>query len=102
MTNSLLSPKQAAAELQMTLKTLRGHVADGTIAYVITGRGKKRPRYAFAPEDLEAYRSHQRRRNLPCQPTGRAAQRSMSSIFATNVVGFSARREKLQSGKLTK
>jgi len=53
---ALLSPKAAALDLEISVKTLRGHVADGSIAFIIVGRGKKRPRIAFDLPDIEAFK----------------------------------------------
>mgnify|MGYP000533564334 CR=1 FL=1 len=67
---SLLSPDEAAAGLRISRKTLRGHVKDGTLRYVIIGRGTKRPRIAFTPADRAEFEDRQRRRNAPCPSTG--------------------------------
>jgi hypothetical protein len=101
---TLLSPTEAAAELKITLKTLRGHVADGSIAFVITGRGKKRPRYAFAKVDLDAFEEARRRRRLPaegrkqCRSTAREALNSTVTTSGGEVVAFSALRARQTNG----
>lgn len=93
----LLTPAQAAKALTIKPRTLREHVKDGTITYVITGRGKKRPRIAFAQSDLDAFEEDRRRRNLPivetrepsCPSTGRAKAHSIITTSGSTVVAFS-------------
>jgi hypothetical protein len=41
----MLSTKQAAHELGVSVQTLRGHARDENISVVIAGRGKKRPAF---------------------------------------------------------
>lgn len=102
MTALLLSPKKAAAKLDMTLKMLREHRKDGTIECVIIGRGKKRPRYAFAPSHLEDFIERQTTRNAPCQSTGRKATPSTTTTSRSEVIGFLQRREKLLAARHSK
>lgn len=65
---ALLSPQAAAAELNMSVKTLRGHVRDGSLAYIETGLGSKRARMRFAREDLDEFIAAQSRGPEPAKP----------------------------------
>jgi excisionase family DNA binding protein len=51
----LRTPREAAAHLRCSPKTLRRHVEAGTLRYVDIGNGKKRPRYMFTDDDLAAF-----------------------------------------------
>lgn len=82
----LLTPKEAAARLAITVDHLAGLVADGEIAYIFVGRGEKRPRRRFAEEDLDAFIERRRRREV--SPPSIPKSRRTNSM----VVGFSALR----------
>lgn len=56
---ALLSTIEAAAELKISVKTLRGHVKDGAIRYIVTGRGTKRLMIAFDPADILLFQYEQ-------------------------------------------
>src|SRR5262245_1416277 len=103
MSNSLLSTREAAEKLGMSLKTLRGHVQDGAIRYIVTGRGKKRPGIAFDPADLEAFTEQRRRTKVvtPCPSTNTKPRPSGNSTLNSTVTAFTAvprpgRNEKLR------
>jgi excisionase family DNA binding protein len=61
---ALMSPKDAAARLVISVKTLMGHVRDGSIRFVNVGRGDRRPRYAFSDSDLAEFEAKRSRRNI--------------------------------------
>ncbi len=50
----LLGLAEVAAWLRISDKQLRGHIRDGTLAFVNVGRGT-RPCYRFWPEDVRAF-----------------------------------------------
>jgi hypothetical protein len=52
----------AAKILRMHVKTLRIHVADGTISFIQKGTGTERARRIFTPTDLLEFYAGQRRR----------------------------------------
>lgn len=97
---ALLTPKDAAAALNMSVKTLRGHVADGNIRYIVIGRGRKRPNIAFDDSDIAEFKDHQRRRRAPlCLSTRQKTHRSTATTSSSEVVAFMAQLEQLQSAK---
>jgi hypothetical protein len=63
MTTRLLRPHEVAERLGCTVKTLFGHIRDGSLRYVNVGRGDIRPRYMFAESDLAEFEEVRRRRN---------------------------------------
>ena len=48
----LLTMKEAANRLCISVKTLRGHIRNGRLRYVNVGLGEFRPRYRFEESDL--------------------------------------------------
>jgi hypothetical protein len=58
--NKLFSATEAAQRLGISIKTLRGHVNDGSLPKVITGRGRVRPGYGFHEDDLERFERDRR------------------------------------------
>jgi hypothetical protein len=56
----LLSAKVVAARLGISIKTLRGHVRDGSLRYVNVGRGDVRPRYRFTEQDVVEFEQARR------------------------------------------
>src|SRR5262245_4120187 len=51
----LLTAAQAAARLNISIKTLNGHVAVGALKYVAIGHGTKRQRKMFADADINEF-----------------------------------------------
>ena len=98
----LMSPADAAKALDISPRALREHVKDGTITFVITGRGKKRPRIKFGARDLEEFEEDRRLRNAPpgsepCQSIGPSTRGSTSTTSNSNVVAFTALRARRTS-----
>jgi excisionase family DNA binding protein len=58
MSPRIISPREAAAALGISIKTLRGHVKDGTIRYIAIGRGRKRPHIGFTRRISTNSRKH--------------------------------------------
>jgi hypothetical protein len=82
---ALLTPKQAAQRLQVSIETLRGFVNDGALAFINMGRGAKKKRMAFDPIDIEEFLRNRKRRLAPCPPsTGRKARNSITSISGSS------------------
>jgi excisionase family DNA binding protein len=84
--DELLTPREAAAKLRCSIKTLNGHVASGELRYVQIGQGKKRPRRRFTRSDLEALIQHQTREESLClssKTVGRHTRRFFGSTKAT-------------------
>jgi hypothetical protein len=102
MRDGLYSLAEAAAYLTIAVRTLRGHVKDGTISYVVTGRGKKRPAYAFAQADLDAFEEQRRRRRIPivsraCPSSGRPAASTTITTSGSGVIAFTELRARRAS-----
>ena len=78
-----MTPAEAAAHLRISVKTLRGHVRDGSIRYIMTGRGAKRPGKAFAMADLTEFEERRRRRDAPVTERGKPSvfKRKGSRVF---------------------
>lgn len=96
--DSLLTPKQAADRLTITVDQLSGLVQDGEITYINVGRGKKRPRRRYTIPDLDDFEERRRRREA-CQFTRPKSRPSISTISKSEVVGFTARRNALLEKK---
>ena len=54
----------AAKILRMHVKTLRIHIADGSVGFIQKGTGTERPRRIFTPNDLIRFYAGQRRREI--------------------------------------
>jgi predicted site-specific integrase-resolvase len=92
-----LSPAQAALELGISVKTLRGHVEDGTLTFINIGRGKKYRRMAFDPADLEDFKL--RRKETLCPSTSTKTRLSTTTTSGSKVIGFMARLNALTNEK---
>jgi excisionase family DNA binding protein len=92
-----LSPAQAAQELGISIKTLRGHVEDGSLPFINIGRGKKYRRMAFDPADLEDFKL--RRKETICPSTSIRTRPSTTTTSGSKVIGFMARLSALTAEK---
>jgi hypothetical protein len=92
MSTLLLSPKIAACQLGISVKTLIGHVDDGEIRYINVGRGTKKIRRMFTGIDLEEFIERRAQRDMPCQSTGRKNHRTTNMTSSTAAIGFTAQR----------
>jgi excisionase family DNA binding protein len=96
----LLSPREAAKALNISVDTLRDHVAQGSIRYVQIGASKRRPRKAFTPGDLEEFITNQTRRSAAlCPSTKIRARHSGSMTSSAEVVAFAAQLRQETEGK---
>jgi excisionase family DNA binding protein len=57
----LFTVREAAAELRISLSTLKRHMARGHIGYIQIGFGKKREHARLSRADLDAFEEQQRR-----------------------------------------
>jgi hypothetical protein len=90
----LRTAAQAAAKLNMSVKTLTGHVASGALGYVIIGHGKKRPRKRFTDSDLDAFIANQTRKDSPsCLSTKSRARHTGTSTSSGTVIDFTGPRK---------
>ncbi len=76
---ALLTLDQAAAYLNITDDQVAAFVADGTLDYINVGRGKKRPRYRFTKQDLDAFIERRRQKEVACLSTSKRSPRSTTS-----------------------
>jgi hypothetical protein len=101
--DGLLLPPQAADKLNVTIEQLMGFVLDGELRYVNTGRGKKRPRYAFTDVDINELIERRQTREVPCPSTSQKSPRRFSgSTSKSVVVGFTAQRAARLAAKRNK
>jgi hypothetical protein len=100
--DGLRTSAEAAARLGCSIKTLNGHIASGTLGYVITGHGTKRPRRMFTDGDLTAFIEAQTRKDPPCRSTASRARHSGTSISSGEVVAFTARPKQRPGAKRRK
>lgn len=91
----LLTPKEAAARLAITVNQLHQLVSDGEIAYINVGRGNKNPHRRFTEADIEDFIERHRRREV-CLPPTRNVRRRSSSISDMGFPSFTA----LQAARL--
>jgi|GEM_PF-4255169 len=79
--DTLRTPKYAAARLGCSPKMLTAYVRTGTIRYIEVGQGVKRPRRMFTDAYLDEFIAHQTKRATPLsQPIGTAVTRSIRTI----------------------
>jgi hypothetical protein len=89
--DGLLTPKQAAADIGISVKTLTGHANDGEIRYINVGRGKKKTRRMYDPNDIKEFKERRARREVPqCQSTATRKARSTTTISDSKVIAFTA------------
>ncbi|WP_420712639.1 helix-turn-helix domain-containing protein [Ancylobacter sp. SL191] len=84
----LLTPKEAAEALRISVKTLFDHVEQGRLRYIRVGAGLKRPRRMFSNDDLDEFIERQRRQDAPCRSTNRKGPRSTTTTSRSVVVAF--------------
>lgn len=84
----LLTPRETAAMLRISVDTLDGIVADGDLVFVNVGRGVSKPRRMFARSDIDGL-IERRKRRRPCistsEPTRKSGRRKSGSM-ASNIV----------------
>jgi excisionase family DNA binding protein len=90
--NALRTPREAAARLRCSVKTLHEHVAAGRLRYVAIGQGRKRPRKMFTDSDLDAFIENSTRKEVNCLSTRTTSGPvSTATISKSTVIAFSAR-----------
>jgi excisionase family DNA binding protein len=96
--SKLLTMNEAATQLGISTRTLRGHVKMGEIAYIALGHGVKRVRRMFDESDLEAFKER-RRRVDPCPSISPKTRRSSTSTSGGQVSDFTALRNARRAAK---
>lgn len=87
----LLTPRDTAERLQVSIDQLRGFVHDGELRYVNLGRGRKKPRMMFTEGDITEFIARRTRRHVECPSTNRSAHHILPSTSKSKVIGFTAR-----------
>ncbi|NTG85812.1 helix-turn-helix domain-containing protein [Agrobacterium rhizogenes] len=77
----LMTVKETAEMLAVSVSTLRELVRVGEIAYIQKGRGSERQHMSFHPQDIEDYIKRSRVRQ--CPSIGQATVRTTTSISAS-------------------
>lgn len=97
----LITSKEAAERLGISVKTLMGHVHDGSLPYINIGRSMKRPSYAFAVSDIEEFKEARRCRDTGplLHATNRKTVNFTSAISNSVGIGFTALREQRAAAK---
>jgi excisionase family DNA binding protein len=90
MTSDLMTPREAAAQLRVSIKTLRLLVADGDLAYVNVGRGRIKGRMMFTAAALAEFVARRTQRSPPVFVT---PPRSKHPDISPEVSDFLRRRE---------
>ena len=97
----LLTHDEAAARLDVSDKTLRALVRDGSLRFITIGKGKQRPTYRFAPADLDRFIEQQSKQEAASWPSikTRAHRPSTSTSSSSKVIAIADRLRSAASGK---
>src|SRR5262245_19927305 len=77
---------QAAAKLNCSIKTLKGHVKLGDLKYVVIGHGSERPRKMFTVADLDQFIANQTREEAPSWPSSKTRARHTGDLTSNSKV----------------
>jgi excisionase family DNA binding protein len=92
----LRTPKEVAAQLGCSLRTLRVHVQSGALRYINVGNGKKRERRMFAESDVDAFIYQQSRKKTSDTPLNATHRNSTGTNWVPTGGGFlEQRRERI-------
>ncbi|WP_353703632.1 helix-turn-helix domain-containing protein [Bradyrhizobium sp. INPA03-11B] len=97
---TLLRPREVAARLGVSPKTLDGYADAGDIRYIDLARGNKNKRRAYTEDFITEFIERRTKRDVPCPSTSRKVRRTTTSISKSNVIGFTARRAMRAAAKL--
>lgn len=86
----LMTVKETAAMLAVSVSTLRELVRVGEIAFIQKGRGSERQHMSFHPQDIEDY--IKRSRTRLCLSTSPKTARTTPMTSSLEASGFMARR----------
>jgi hypothetical protein len=95
----LRTPREAAARLRCSLKTLNAHVESGALRYVLVGRGTRRQHRMFTDADLDAFIASQTRVAAPPCSTKSRTPLTGTSTSSCDVIAFTARPRRRPDGK---
>ena len=90
--DKLFTPREAAAYLRCSPKTLKAHIASGALRYIQIGRGQVKRHRMIAESDLVDFVHNQTRKEfpIPCPSSKINARRIGGSTSSTAVIAFSA------------
>ena len=96
----LLTVDEIADALDTTKEHVIGLVHDGKLKYINVGRGTKRPRYRFTPDDLaEFVEANRKREEIPCPFLRPRTRRSFNTNSNSKVIGFAQLRAQRTDAK---
>jgi excisionase family DNA binding protein len=87
----LLTVKEAADRLGISVKTLRGHVRNGRLRYINVGLGERRHSYRIDEIAIDEFKQANGHRNgqASCRFIGRKSRGSINTISNCEVIAFS-------------
>ena len=99
----LFTVREAAAELRMSLSTLKRHMAKGNIGYIQIGFGEKREHARLSRADLDAFeeqrrRIRERRERPPAAPSGHRGKNIKASMSMEEKVQIMVERHRRRRG----
>ena len=86
MTEPLFTPKEAAAQLGVSMKTLMSHVHHGRIRFIDVGSGKVRKTRRFTAKNIATFIEKQKVRE--CPSTVAPIKKLSATTFNSGVIGF--------------
>jgi hypothetical protein len=87
----LLTPKEAAAKLSMSVKTLMEHIRGGRLRFIDIGSGGVRKRHRFTTYNLQTFIENQKVREVPkCQSTIAPTKKHIPTTFKSGAIDFLA------------
>jgi excisionase family DNA binding protein len=100
--DALLTARQAAQHLSVTVEQLLALVHDGTMRGINVSRGRKRGRWRFTRADLDAFKASRIRQEQPCPFIKSRTVHTSRLISGSKVIGFSALRNAQLAKKLNR
>jgi excisionase family DNA binding protein len=94
---ALMTPREVAERLRVSMKTLILLVHDGDLPYVNVGRGKKHQRRMFIAQDVEEFIERRKRRETPIGFTPKARALSKARVLSSRDAQVLEQRAKLLS-----
>jgi excisionase family DNA binding protein len=85
----LMTPKEAAAKLGVSVKNLMGHVEAGRLRFINIGTMHRKV-HRFTSYNLTTFLEKQKVRETPCQSTSARTKKPTASTFKSGVIDFQA------------
>jgi hypothetical protein len=90
MTEPLFTPKAAAAQLGLSVKTLMAHVSAGNLRFINVGTATRKV-HRFTSKNLATFIEKMKVRETPqCQSSSAPTLKHTASTFKSGAVGFLA------------